>query len=138
MKFIVFVHPGDLKDYEDGILPEQKLFEAMGKYNEELVESGVMIGGEGLKPSSSAVKVHFSETGKQVVDGPFSNVHNLIGGFWIWHVSSKEEAVEWAKKAPMEPGATLELRQAFEPEDFGPEIAQQERKLIDKIEKQKK
>ena len=137
MKFLVLVHPGDPQGYEKGAMPDPKLLEEMGKYNEGLVDAGILIGGEGLQPTSKGAMLNFPEKGKHVlIDGPFTETTEIIGGFWIWQVRSKEEALEWAKRAPMEKGATLEIRQAFEPEDFGPEVAKQERDLLDKIESQ--
>lgn len=138
MRFMVIVLPGDLKDYEAGKMPEQQLLENMGKFNEELVNAGVMLSGEGLHPSSKGARMHFPGKGKQpsITDGPFPDAR--VGGFWIWQVKSKAEALEWAKRAPMEDGATLELRQVFEPSDFGPEIEQQEKQLLEKLKQQQK
>lgn len=137
MRFMVLVHPGNKKGYEAGQMPDQQLLADMGKFNEALVEAGVMLSGEGLQPSAKGVRVHFAGNGKQsVTDGPFTETHGLIGGFWIWQVKSKEEALQWAKRAPMEAAATLELRQIFELSDFGPEVEKQERKLLEKMEKQ--
>ena len=137
MKFIVFVHPGDKEGYKAGKMPDEKALEAMTKYNEELVNAGVMLGGEGVHPDTDATRIHFSGADKMTItDGPFTQTGEVIGGFWVWQVKSKAEAVEWAKRAPMEVGATLEIRQCFEPEDFGPEIAARERAMIEKIEKQ--
>ena len=137
MRFMVLVYPGNKKGYEAGQMPSQELLTNMGKFNEELVEAGVMLSGEGLHPSSKAARIHFPGNGeKSVTNGPFDDAHELIGGFWIWKVKSKEEALEWAKRAPMEDGATLELRQVFESSDFGPEIEKQEKELLEKIEKQ--
>ena len=139
MRFMVLVYPGNKKGYEAGQMPDQQLLENMGKFNEELVEAGVMLSGEGLHPSSKGARVHFSGKGKKsVTSGPFAEARELIGGFWIWQVKSKEEAVEWAKRAPMEDGATLELRQVFEPSDFGPEVEKRETKLLKKLEKQRR
>jgi hypothetical protein len=136
---MVLVYPGNIKGYEAGQMPDPELLEKMGKFNEELVEAGVMLSGEGLHPSSKGARVHFSGHGKKsVTDGPFAETKELIGGFWIWQVKSKEEALEWAKRAPMEEGATLELRQLFEPSDFGPEVEAQEKKLLEKMEKQQR
>jgi hypothetical protein len=137
MKFIVLVHPANIKGYEAGQMPNEKLLANMGKFNEELVNAGVMLTGEGLLPSAKGARVHFPGNGKKTVtDGPFTEARELIGGFWMWQVKSKEEALEWAKRAPMEDGATLELRQCFDPSDFGPETEKRERSLHEKIEKQ--
>ena len=139
MRFMVLVYPGNKKGYEAGQMPEQKLLESMGKFNEELVNAGVMLSGEGMHPSSKGARVHFPGKGKKVTvtQGPFSE-RELVGGFWMWQVKSKEEALEWAKRAPMEDGATLELRQVFEAADFGPEVEAQEKKLQEKMGKQKR
>jgi hypothetical protein len=138
MRFMVLVYPGNKKGYEAGQLPDQELLANMGKFNEELVEAGVLLSGEGLQPSSKGARVHFPGNGnKSVTHGPLTESRELIGGFWIWQVKSKEEALKWAQRAPMEDGATLELRQVFEPSDFGPEVEDRERKLLEKIEKQR-
>jgi hypothetical protein len=137
MKFMVLVYPGNKKGYEAGQMPDAKLLENMGKFNEELVKAGVMLSGEGLHPSSKAARVHFPGGGKNnVTRGPFAEARDLIGGFWMWKVNSLEEALDWARRAPMEDGATLELRQVFESSDFGPEIEAQERKLAEEMRKQ--
>jgi len=124
------------KGSESGQLPEGKLFEEMGRYNEELVKAGVMLAGEGLQPSSKGKRVVFGAGQKQVVDGPFAETKELIAGFWLWQVRSMEEAVEWARRCPDPmPGepSVLELRPVFEAEDFGealpPEVKAQEERL---------
>src|SRR5262245_1007523 len=123
MRFMVLVHPGNKKGYEAGQMPDAQLLANMGKFNEELVKAGVMLSGEGRQPSSKGARVHFPGKGKKTVtDGPFTETRELIGGFWMWRVKSREEALEWAQRAPMEDGATLELRQVFESSDFGPEV----------------
>src|SRR5262245_59317377 len=123
---------------EAGELPSTELLAAMGKYNEELAKAGVLLAGEGLHPSSKGARVKFSEGGKRtVIDGPFAEAKELIAGFWLWQVRSKEEAVEWVRRcpAPMGPGqeAEIEIRQVFEPADFGaaltPELREQEERL---------
>jgi hypothetical protein len=137
MRFMVLVYPGNKQGYEAGQMPAQEVLANMGKFNAELVEAGVLLSGEGLQPSSKGARVHFAGNGqKSVTDGPFPEARELIGGFWIWQVTSKEEALEWAKRAPMEEGATLELRQVFEPSDFGPEVEDHDRKLRAKLEQQ--
>lgn len=134
---MVIVHPGDPESYENGVMPDEKILKEMGEFNEELVEAGVMLSGEGLHPSSKGVRVHFPKGEKMTItNGPFTEATELIGGFWIWQLKSKEEALEWAKRAPMEDGATLEIRQLFEPSDFGPEVEKQETELLEKIEAQ--
>jgi len=106
---------------EAGVMPPVELFEAMGKYNEELVKAGIMLAGDGLQPSSRGVRVHFSGSSRTVTDGPFAETKELIAGYWIFNVKSKEEAIEWVKKAPHPaPGhdTNIEIRQLFEAEDF--------------------
>jgi hypothetical protein len=138
MRFMVLVHPAN-KGYEAGQMPDPELMANMGKFNEELVDAGVMLSAEGLQPSSKGVRVHFAGKGKKnITQGPFRDANELVGGFWIWQVKSKEEALEWAKRAPMEEGDTLELRQVAESSDFGPEIEAQEDKLREKMEKQQR
>jgi hypothetical protein len=133
MRFIVMVKAS--AESEAGVLPSQELLTEMGKFNEELVKAGVMLEGEGLQPSSKGVRVKFSGAKRTVVDGPFAETKELIAGFWIWQVRSKEEAVEWAKRCPNPTGkeGELEIRQIFEADDFGaeftPELRQQEERL---------
>jgi hypothetical protein len=137
MKFMVIVHPGDTKEYEAGKMPADELLAEMGRFNEELVDAGIMLAGEGLHPSSDSVRIRFSEKGKSSVSkGPFKITEDFVAGYWLWKVDSKEEALEWAKRAPMAPGDTLELRQVYEPSDFSPEIEKQERDLLQKIQQQ--
>jgi len=133
MRFMVIVKAS--KDSEAGKHPSQELLAAMGKYNEELVEAGILLGGEGLQPSSKGVRVRFSGDRRTVIDGPFAETKELIAGYWLWQVQSKEEAIEWVKRCPNPmPGteAEIEIRQVFESEDFGEELtpelrAQEER-----------
>ena len=133
MKVAVFVKAD--KDTEAGVMPSTEMLEAMGKYNEELVNAGIMLAGEGLHPSSKGAKVKFSGDKRTVVDGPFSEAKELIAGFWIWQVRSMDEAIEWAKRCPnpMEGASEIEIRQVFEAQDFGaaltPELRQQEERL---------
>lgn len=126
---------------EAGVMPNQKLLTDMGKYNEELVKAGVMLAGEGLRPSSKGARVRFSEGKRTVIDGPFTETKELVAGYWLWQVRSMEEAVEWLKRAPFDGGAEVEIRQVFEAEDFGkeftPELREQEDRLRGQIEKQK-
>jgi hypothetical protein len=123
------------KNSEAGVLPSEKLLTEMGKFNEELVKAGVMIGGEGLQPSSKGARVKFSGNKRTVVDGPFSETKELIAGFWILQVKSKQEAIDWIKRAPnpMEGESEIEIRQIFETDDFGdamtPELREQEDRL---------
>jgi hypothetical protein len=123
------------KESEAGVMPSVEMLEAMGKYNEELVKAGVMLAGEGLQPSSKGARVKFSGNSRSVVDGPFAETKELIAGFWLWDVKSKEEAIEWAKRCPNPmPGteSELEIRQVFETADFpnlSPELAAAEDKM---------
>jgi hypothetical protein len=138
MRFIVMVKA--TKDSEAGVLPSQELLAAMGKYNEELVKAGIMVAGEGLHPSSKGARVRFSGNKRTVIDGPFAETKELVAGFWLWNAKSKEEAIEWVKKCPnpMPGDSEIEIRQIFEPEDFGgeftPELREQEERLRAEIE----
>ncbi len=133
MKFMVIVKA--TKESEAGELPDPKLLAEMGKFNEELVKAGVMLAGEGLQSSSKGARVRFSGTTRTVVDGPFAETKELIAGFWLWQVRSKEEAIEWVKRCPnpMHSDSEIEIRQVFELEDFAPvmtdEIREQEERL---------
>lgn len=122
MRFMVMVKA--TKESEAGVLPTPELLEAMGKYNEELVKAGVMLAGEGLQPSSKGARVRFRGNERTVIDGPFAETKELVAGFWLWQVRSKEEAIEWLKRcpAPFEGECEIEIRQVFEMEDFGPNI----------------
>lgn len=132
MKFMVIVKGN--RQYEEGAMPTERELADMGKYNEELVKAGVMLAGEGLQPSSKGARVRFGADGKRsVVDGPFAEAKELVAGFWLWQVRSREEAIEWLKRAPFGDGEEVELRQVFEAEDFGaeftPELREQEDRL---------
>jgi hypothetical protein len=133
MKFMILVKA--TKDSESGALPDEKLLTEMGKYNEELVKAGIMLAGEGLHPSSKGARVQISGTTRTVMDGPFAETKELVAGFWLWQVKSKEEAIEWVKRCPnpMPGDSEIEIRQIFEPEDFGdaftPELREQEARL---------
>jgi len=122
MRFMILVKAN--KDTEAGVLPSQQLLTEMGKFNEELVKAGVLLAGEGLQPSSKGARVKFSGTKRTVIDGPFAEAKELIAGFWLIEVKSKEEAIEWVKRAPNPTGeeSEIEIRQVFEAEDFGPEF----------------
>ena len=113
------------QDSEAGILPKKELFEAMGKFNEELVKAGVLLAAEGLQPTSKGKRVRFSGKKRTVIDGPFTETKELIAGFWLWQVRSMEEALEWLKRCPSphEGESEIEVRQVYEAEDFGPELA---------------
>lgn len=118
---------------ESGVMPSEAELAAMGRYNEELVNAGIMLAGEGLHPSSKGVRVQFTDGGRTVTDGPFAETKELVAGFWIWQVASMDEAVEWLKRAPFGSGSELEIRPIFEAEDFGeaftPELREQEERL---------
>ena len=138
MKFMVMVKA--TKDSEAGVMPSEKLLTEMGKFNEELVKAGVMLAGEGLHPSSKGARVRFSGAKRSVIEGPFAETKELVAGFWIWQVKSKEEAIEWVKRCPNPTGAEseIEIRQIFEADDFGPaltpELREQEERLRAKTE----
>ncbi len=139
MKVMVMVKAS--KSSEAGIMPSTELLTAMGNYNEELVKAGIMLAGEGLKPSSQAVRVHFSGKDRIVTDGPFTETKELIAGFWMWNVKSMEEAIEWVERCPnpMMEDSDIDIRPVFEMEDFGeeftPELREQEDKLREQIAK---
>ena len=131
------------KDSEAGVMPSTELLAEMGKFNEELVQAGVMLAGEGLQPSSTGKRVRFSGPTRTVFDGPFTESKELIAGFWLWQVRSIEEAVEWVKRCPnpMQGESEIEIRPVFEAEDFGaeltPELRQQEERLRQQIAREK-
>jgi hypothetical protein len=141
MKFMIMVKP--TKDSEAGVMPSEKLLAEMGKFNEELVKAGVMLAGEGLHPSSKGARVRFCGAKRSVIDGPFAETKELVAGFWIWQVKSKEEAIEWVKRCPnpMPGESEIEIRQVFEAEDFGaeftPELREQEQRLRSQIARKK-
>jgi len=142
MRFMILVKAD--KNSEAGVLPDEKLLAEMGKFNEELVKAGVMLAGEGLQPSSKGARVKFSGSKRTVIDGPFAETKELIAGYWLWQVKSKEEAVEWVKRCPNPfPGteSEIEIRQLFEAEDFGaeftPELREQEERLRAQMDKKK-
>src|SRR3954452_1538749 len=123
------------KDSEAGKMPSREALEAMGNFNEELAKAGILLAGEGLQPSSKGARVRFSGTKRTVVDGPFTETKELVAGFWLWKVKSKEEAIEWVKRCPnpMLGESEIEIRQVFDAEDFGeaftPELREQEDRL---------
>jgi hypothetical protein len=123
------------KDSEAGKMPSQELLEAMGKYNEELVKAGIMLAGEGLHPSRKGARVRFKGEKRIVTDGPFAETKELVAGFWLWQVKSKEEAIEWVKRCPnpMPGESEIEIRQVFEAEDFGAEFTPEERKREERL-----
>ncbi|MYN08764.1 YciI family protein [Pseudoduganella aquatica] len=136
MRFMIIVKAS--AESEAGKMPSQELLTAMGKFNEDLVNAGVLLAGEGLHPSSRGVRVHFSGKNRTVIDGPFSETKELIAGFWLVQVKSLEEAIEWVKRCPnpMESDSDIEIRQVFEMDDFGaeftPELREQEQRVMAK------
>jgi hypothetical protein len=142
MRFMVIVKGNT--DTEAGLMPSEKMLGEMGRYNEELVKAGVMLAGEGLHPTSKGTRVRFSGSKRTVIDGPFTESNEVVAGFWLWQVKSKEEAIEWAKRCPnpMEHGdGEVEIRQVFEAEDFGaeftPELRAQEERLREEVAKRR-
>jgi len=131
MRFMILVKAN--KDSEAGVLPDEKILTEMGKFNVELEKAGVLLAGEGLQASSKGARVKFSGTKRTVTDGPFTEAKELIAGFWMWQVKSKDEAIAWLKRAPFGDGTEVEIRQVFEVADFGPalkpEFAAQEKRV---------
>ncbi|HEY6240384.1 MAG TPA: YciI family protein [Burkholderiales bacterium] len=142
MRFMVMVRA--TKDSEAGVLPDEKILTEMGKFNEELVKAGVMLAGEGLQASSKGARVRFSGAKRTVIDGPFAETKELIAGFWLWQVKSREEAIEWVKRCPnpFSGESEIEIRQVFEVSDFGaeftPELREQEDRLRAQVDAKKK
>ena len=140
MRFMMLLKGNEAS--EAGVLPSQKILEAMGRYNEEMVKAGVMLAGEGLQPSSKGAKVVFSGEKRTVVDGPFTEAKELIAGFWIIQAKSLEEAIEWARRCPFEVDdqygseAEIEIRQVFEADDFGPEFTPELREAEERLRQQ--
>ena len=136
MRFMVRVKA--TQESEAGEMPTTELLEAMGRYNEELVKAGVMLAGEGLHPSSRGARVHFDGDKRTVIDGPFAETKELVAGFWIWQVSSLEEAIEWVKRCPnpMTGPSDIEIRQVFTSEDFGEEFTPELREREDRLREQ--
>ncbi len=130
MRFMVIVKAD--RNSEAGVMPTRELLAEMGQFNEELAQAGVMLAGEGLQPSSKGARVRFNGKKRTVIDGPFAETKELVAGFWLWQVRSKEEAIEWLKRAPFREGE-VEIRQVFESEDFGaeftPELREQEERV---------
>ena len=133
MRFMVIVKA--TTESEAGVMPSTELLAAMGNYNEQLVKAGIMLAGEGLHPSSKGARVRFSGDKRTVVDGPFTETKELIAGFWLWQVRSKEEAIEWVKRCPnpMMSDSEIEIRQVFEAEDFGENLTPELREQEDRI-----
>jgi len=142
MRFMIIVKA--TKDSEAGVMPSEQLLTEMGKFNEELVKAGVMLAGEGLQPSSKGARVRFSGSRRTVIDGPFAETKELIAGYWLWQVKSKEEAIEWVKRCPnpMPGESEIEIRRVFEAEDFGaeftPELREQEGRMRAQMAKKQK
>ncbi|MES2038948.1 MAG: YciI family protein [Pseudomonadota bacterium] len=137
MKVLVIVKA--TQDSEAGVMPSEKMLTEMGKYNEELVNAGIMLAGEGLHPSSKGARVRFSGTDRKVIEGPFAETSELVAGFWIWQVKSLAEAIDWVKRCPnpMPGESEIEIRPVFENEDFGevltPELREQDNRLRKQI-----
>ena len=139
MRVTVFVKAS--KDSEAGVMPSQELIAEMGKFNEQLVNAGVLLAADGLRPSSQGKRVRFDGDKRTVIDGPFAETKELVAGFWIWQVKSVDEAVEWLKRAPFGGGIEVEIRPVFDPADFRaemtPELQERHDRLRAKIDKQK-
>jgi hypothetical protein len=131
MRFMVIVKAS--KESEAGIMPDTELLTAMGRFNEEMAKAGVLLAGEGLHPSSKGVRIRYSREDRTVTHGPFTGVDDLVAGFWLVQVESREEAIEWMKRAPFGGGSEIEIRQVFSPDDFGdaltPELRKQEERF---------
>lgn len=135
MRFMVIVKANE--ESEAGVLPDEKTLSAMTKFNEDLVKAGVMLAGEGLQSSSKGVRVKFGPGNqKTVIDGPFPETKELIAGFWLWQCKSRDEAIEWLKRAPFGGGAELEIRQIFEVEDFGANLTPETRVREERVARQ--
>jgi hypothetical protein len=133
MRFMIIVKAS--KDSEAGVMPSEQLLTEMGKFNEELAKAGVMLAGEGLHPTSKGARVKFAGGKKTVIDGPFTETKELVAGFWIWQVKSKQEAIDWLKRAPFE-DTEVEIRQVFEAADFGAEFTPEPRKQEKRVRAQ--
>jgi len=140
MRFMVIVKAS--KESEAGILPDEKILRDMGKFNEELVKAGVMLAGEGLHASKDGARVRFEGKKRTVIDGPFAETKELVAGFWLWQCKSKEEAIEWLKRAPFDAGTEVEIRQVYETEEFAAsdptgEIRRKEEELRARLDSRK-
>jgi hypothetical protein len=137
MRFMVIVKAD--KNSEAGVMPSTELLTAMGKFNEEMVKAGVMVAGEGLHPSSKGARIKYSGKDRTVTTGPFAATNELVAGFWLIQVKSRDEAIEWMKRAPFDGGSEIEIRQIFDTEDFGealtPELREQEERLRAQVAK---
>ncbi|MGH2834290.1 MAG: YciI family protein [Solirubrobacteraceae bacterium] len=134
MRFMVLV-PGN-SESEAGEMPSTEILEAMTKYNGELVKAGVMLAGEGLHPTSKGAKVRFDDGVRTVIDGPFTEAKELVAGYWIWECASRDEAIEWLKRAPFGGGVEIELRQIFETDDFGEQLTPELREANERLREQ--
>jgi hypothetical protein len=134
MRFMVLV-PGS-PESEAGEMPPTELLEAMTKYNEELVKAGVMLSGDGLRPTSHGARVRFEGSERTVIDGPFTESKEIVAGFWIWEVGSREEAIEWLKRAPFDGGTEIELREIAGLEDFGDAVTPELREANERLDEQ--
>src|SRR2546421_7537063 len=134
MRFMVIVKAS--KESEAGVLPDKKILTEMGKFNEELVKAGVMLAGDGLHPSSKGARVRFDGTKRTVIDGPFTETKELVGGYWLWQGKSKQEAIEWVKRAPFGGGTEVEIRQGVEAADFGEAFTPELREAEERMRKQ--
>ena len=134
MRFMVLV-PGN-PESEAGEMPGTEMLEAMTKYNEELVRAGVMLAGEGLHPTSKGAKVRFDGRERTVIDGPFTEAKEIVAGYWVWECASREEAIEWLKRAPFDGGVSIELRPIFETDDFGEQLTPELRAANDRLREQ--
>ena len=134
MRFMVFV-PGN-PESEAGVMPTTASLEAMTKYNEELVKAGVLLAADGLHPTSKGAKVRFNGRERTVIDGPFTEAKELVAGYWIWECATREEAIEWLKRAPFDGGIEIELRPIFEAEDFGEQLTPELREASARLREQ--
>jgi hypothetical protein len=134
MRFMVIVKANEKS--EAGVLPSTELIEAMGRFNAELAKSGVLLAAEGLHASSKAARVRFTGNDRIVTYGPFDNAEELVSGFWLWRVDSREEAIEWLKSAPFDGGTEVEIRQVFEADDFGPALTPELREEEERLKKE--
>ena len=136
MRFMVMVKANE--ESEAGAMPSTEMLEAMGKYNEALVKAGVLLAADGLHPSSKGARVRFEGSKRTVIDGPFAEAKELVAGYWLWQCRSKDEAVEWLKRAPFDGGTEVEIRQVFEADDFGaeltPELREQEGRIAEQAQ----
>jgi hypothetical protein len=134
MRFMVIMYPGP--EAEAGVLPDEKILTEMGKYNEELVKAGVLLSADGLQPTSKGARVRFSGGKPEVTEGPFTETKEVIGGFWMFQTTSKDEAIEWVKRCPATGAEMIEIRQVFEAEDFGPALTPELREADERMRRE--